>query len=556
MRHALLSSVLICAASLAQAQDRALIVGISDYANLPDVAGAQDVAQAGNALGRVGFDLFGSGDGTTSSEALQAAGNAFATVSADADRMIVVMAGQFVTDGARTWLLASDSAQPAPFSIGRRSLSVDTALDLLGRAPGAAVLVLGVDPDSDLRAGPGFAAGVGDLDIPSGVTVVRGRVAAVRGLVRDTLAVPGGDLIGAVRRDRNLTVSGFVPDRLAMVPSDRGAQAAPPAATGTTNTDLRQLFEASAWERARREDTQASYTDYLDQYPSGAHANDAVARLRDLRDPNRALKTAEDSLNLTLEARRAIQRDLQVLGFDTRGIDGIFGPGTRGAIRTWQGQNNVAQSGYLTAQEIRRIDEQAARRSAELERQAEERRAANLAADRAYWDQTGAKDTGAGLRDYLERYPDGVYAEQARASLTRKQQISRANAAAEDRAFWDRMVAADNVAAYNRYLSERPNGAFRNDAAARIRELQQATNAQPANDAALAAERALSLDPISLRLIEARLAQLGLEPGNADGRIDSDTRKAIRRYQNDRQLTVTGYLDQATVSRMLTDAFR
>ena len=553
MRQALLSSVLICAAAMAQAQDEALIVGISDYANLPDVSGAQDVAQAGNALGRVGFNLFGSGDGTTSSEALQAAGNAFATVSADADRMVVVMAGQFVTDGARTWLLASDAAQPAPFSIGRRSLSVDTALDLLARAPGAAVLVLGVDPNSDLRTGPGFSAGVGDLAIPSGVTVVRGRVDAVRGLVRDTLAVPGGDLIGAVRRDRNLSVSGFVPDRLALVPADRGTAA--PAPT-TTSTDLRQLLEASAWDRARREDTQASYADYLDQYPDGAHTGDAVARLRDLRDPNRALKAAEDALNLTLEARRAIQRDLQVLGFDTRGIDGIFGPGTRGAIRTWQGQNNVAQSGYLTAQEIRRIDEQAARRSAELERQAEERRAANLAADRAYWDQTGAKDTGAGLRDYLERYPDGVYAEQARASLTRKQQISRANAAAEDRAFWDRMVAADNVAAYNRYLSERPNGAFRNDAAARIRELQQATNAQPANDAAIAAERALALDPISLRLIEARLAQLGLEPGNADGRIDSDTRKAIRRYQNDRQLTVTGYLDQATVSRMLTDAFR
>ncbi|MFT6537817.1 MAG: hypothetical protein ACJAQU_002732, partial [Loktanella salsilacus] len=29
-----------------------------------------------------------------------------------------------------------------------------------------------------------------------------------------------------------------------------------------------------------------------------------------------------------------------------------------------------------------------------------------------------------------------------------------------------------------------------------------------------------------------------------------------RRYQRDRQLTASGYLDQATVSQMLTDAFR
>ncbi|MBU2360658.1 MAG: peptidoglycan-binding protein, partial [Alphaproteobacteria bacterium] len=34
------------------------------------------------------------------------------------------------------------------------------------------------------------------------------------------------------------------------------------------------------------------------------------------------------------------------------------------------------------------------------------------------------------------------------------------------------------------------------------------------------------------------------------------TRGAIRRYQRDRQINATGYLDQATVSQMLTDAFR
>lgn len=556
MRQVLLSTVLICAAAMAQAQDEALIVGITDYANLPDVAGGQDVGMMGNALDRVGFRLFGSGNGVTTSDALQKAGNSFAAVSDDADRMIVTMAGQFVTDGSRTWLLASDAPEPQPFTIGQNALSVDTALNLLAQAPGSALLLLGVETDSGLRSGTGFRQGIGDLDIPSGVTVVRGRVDAVRSLLRDVVAVPGGDVIGAVRRNRNLTVSGFVPDQLVLVPADRAPRAAMQAVTNSISNDLSALFEDSAWDAARRTDTQASYADYLDRHPDGAHAGDAVARLRDLRDPNRQRKTIEDGLNLTLEARRAIQRDLQVLGFDTRGIDGIFGPGSRGAIRAWQAQNGVTQTSYLTADQIGRIDAQAARRSAELEQRAAERRAANLAADKAYWEKTGATDVAAGLRDYLERYPDGTYATQARESLARKQQVSRANAAAEDRAFWDRMVAADNVAAYNRYLSERQRGAFRNDAEARIRELQQASTAQPANDAALAAERALALDPISLRLIEARLNQLRLQPGAVDGRIDGDTRAAIRRYQRDRQLTASGYLDQGTVSRMLTDAFR
>jgi peptidoglycan hydrolase-like protein with peptidoglycan-binding domain len=118
------------------------------------------------------------------------------------------------------------------------------------------------------------------------------------------------------------------------------------------------------------------------------------------------------------------------------------------------------------------------------------------------------------------------------------------------------MVAADSVASYNRYLQEQPEGAFREEAAARIGQLQGAATTQPNNDAAAATERQLALDPISLRLVEARLQQLGLQPGAIDGKIDANTRGAIRQYQRDRQLTVSGFLDQSTVSQMLTDAFR
>ncbi|MFT6223098.1 MAG: peptidoglycan hydrolase-like protein with peptidoglycan-binding domain, partial [Paracoccaceae bacterium] len=40
----------------------------------------------------------------------------------------------------------------------------------------------------------------------------------------------------------------------------------------------------------------------------------------------------------------------------------------------------------------------------------------------------------------------------------------------------------------------------------------------------------------------------------ADGEFDRDTRKAIRRFQRDRELPVTGFMDEATVVRMLSDA--
>ena len=555
MRQFLMSTVLICAATLAQAQDEALIVGISDYANLPDVRNAADVQSAANALQTRGFRIFGPGSGSPSAAALEQAGNAFAAVSDDADRMIVVLSGQFVHDGARTWLLASDADQPQPFSVGRQSLSVDAALSVLGRAPGAAVLILAFDDTSDLRPGAGFRAGIGDLNIPSGVTVVRGRVDAARDLMRDIVASPGENLVGAVRRNRDLMVTGFAPDTLVLVPD--GAPSAPTASgSASGSVDLQSFFETSAWDRARRTDTEASYAEYLDRYPQGANARQAVTRLQELRDPNRAVKAAEEALDLPLEARRAIQRDLQVLGYDTRGIDGIFGPGTRGAIKAWQSKNNVTPTGYLGAGQISLIDSQAADRSAALEAEALARREQERRNDRAYWTQTGQSGTAAGLRSYLERYPDGQYAAEAKAELDVIQRRNRQAAAEADRAAWDRAVQASTIASYQAYLADRPKGAFAEEAEARIAAARQAAAGQAANTAAAERERALALDPISLRLIEARLAQLGLEPGAVDGRIDTTTRQAIRRYQSDRQLTASGFLDQATVSRMLTDAFR
>jgi peptidoglycan hydrolase-like protein with peptidoglycan-binding domain len=44
-----------------------------------------------------------------------------------------------------------------------------------------------------------------------------------------------------------------------------------------------------------------------------------------------------------------------------------------------------------------------------------------------------------------------------------------------------------------------------------------------------------------------------LKPGAVDGAFDEDTRRAIRRYQDARKLRVSGYLDQATVVRLMAD---
>ncbi|MEX2408150.1 MAG: peptidoglycan-binding domain-containing protein, partial [Rhodovibrionaceae bacterium] len=57
----------------------------------------------------------------------------------------------------------------------------------------------------------------------------------------------------------------------------------------------------------------------------------------------------EEALGLTRGDRRELQAALTALGFDTRGIDGVFGPGTRTAIRGYQAAKGAERSGYLTA---------------------------------------------------------------------------------------------------------------------------------------------------------------------------------------------------------------
>lgn len=67
----------------------------------------------------------------------------------------------------------------------------------------------------------------------------------------------------------------------------------------------------------------------------------------------------EASLGLTRAERVTIQRQLTSLGYDAGVSDGLWGSGTRVAIRAWQKANEKTQSGYMTAAQVRLIGEQA-----------------------------------------------------------------------------------------------------------------------------------------------------------------------------------------------------
>jgi peptidoglycan hydrolase-like protein with peptidoglycan-binding domain len=554
MRRFLQTTILAVATAMPAAlwaDDAALVLGNESYEVLGRLSRGADVTRAIDGLVTLGFDVTAlpNGRADTTSDAL----TTFLASVPDAERLIVALSGRFVTDGDRTWFLTADAEAPGILSLGNDAIPVESLLAVLGRAPGRAILLLGVDDDLSAVYDPWLSEGIGDLDIPQGVSVLRSTPRDIAEFMARELAEPGGDLSAAVMRNRRIATDGFMPRSHLFMPGAVVAEPAPPPDTSAQD----RAAEEALWQGAVALDTVDAYRNYLRRYPVGVHAAEAEAAIAAiLAEPFRGARLNEDSLNLSRDQRRDIQRNLTLLGFNTRGIDGIFGTGTRGAITNWQQQNGLPQTGYVTAEQINRLDAQAARRAAELEAEAERQRQAALRADRAYWEETGASGTEAGLRAYIGRYPDGAYSDQAQNELRVLEQQALQGAVAEERAAWDRAREADTVTAYRTYLRVYPDGRFRGNAEARINALTSEDGGSAAVAQARAQEEALNLNLATRRLIESRLSQLDLQPGEIDGTFDNQTRRAIRNYQRDRNITVTGFLDDATVVRLLADTRR
>lgn len=490
MRLGFLVGMLAVLAGAAQAEDAALFAGIERYANLEHVEDATDLTQNVGNFQQRGYAVQFTVNG--GKRELQLAAQEWLRDASDAERLIVGLAGRVVTDGTRHWLLGADAGELNYFGAGFDGLSLESVMEVLRRRDGS-LFVLGVDPDFDARYGGLLRDGLGTLEVPEGVTVVRGSPAAVARLVRQIARRPGFDVIEEVRRTSSLSFVGDTPRRLIMIDDADGARRA----------------EDRAWNEARDSDRPQPYLDYLERYPRGRYASAARDRLEALRnDPIRQAEAAEERLGLDRGARRQLQSALTALGYNTRGVDGIFGNGTRSAIRAWQEEEGFEVTGFLTADQVGRLEAQGARRQAELEAEAAAERELQEARDRAFWSETGARGTESDLRLYLDRFPNGLFADQARDQL---EDITGSRAREQEQ-----------------------------------REDQGRAQAQ-------AQEDAMRLSPVVRRLVESRLQDLGARPGRVDGVFDADTRRAIARYQAARDLPRTGYLNQVTVARLLAD---
>jgi peptidoglycan hydrolase-like protein with peptidoglycan-binding domain len=541
----LAAATLIAAGALpARASDLALILGNRDYRDLPDLSSGDAPLDGAETLRRAGATVLSGRDVTL--ERLRALSAQFVGSASKADGLVVVLSGRFLTNGQDTYFLPIESTEPSLVDAPRQALPLSVVLSVLAQSEGPAFLGLASDPRSG-QPSAFMTRGIGAFEPPSNVAVVTGTPRAMAGLLREGLTRSDRSLAQTVRNSRELSALAPLPDRAPFLTASRNP--------GTTGGGTE---EQTRWAVAQELDTADGYQLYLRRYPDGAHAAEARARIEFLRGaPERRAEQAEADLNLTRDQRREIQRDLSILGYDTRGIDGIFGRGTRAAIQKFQQRQGFETTSYLTQPQIRRLDDLAATRAAELRREAEARRQEQERHDNEVWRRIGGQSASAAdIRSYLKEFPDGLHEDEARTRLSELEAQSRRQAADAERRAWDRARQDDSVAAYRTYLSDYPDGSFAFEAQSRIDDLRVRAEAEQAARASAAAETQLGLNPITRRLIEERLSSLGLDPGPVDGSFDDETRRALRRYQQQSGIEVSGFLNEPTVVRLLADSVR
>jgi len=123
---------------------------------------------------------------------------------------------------------------------------------------------------------------------------------------------------------------------------------------GIARQYLQQEQDRAAFSQAQQANTLSAYQSYLRQFPNGAYAEQARDRVQRLGGNvitpgnQTSSQAVAGSASLTASQRVAVQRQLNALGYDTNGLDGNFGPGTRRAIALWQRDRNYSQTGALT----------------------------------------------------------------------------------------------------------------------------------------------------------------------------------------------------------------
>lgn len=305
---------------------------------------------------------------------------------------------------------------------------------------------------------------------------------------------------------------------------------------GLTQGLITQEQDRTAYIAAQSANTVAGYRNYLARYPKGAYrtnAEQALARLGAPVDGSAAAAVqVEARLGITYVQRIAVQRELTRLGFRTNGTDGVWGRNTRNAIANWQSSRAEAETGYLTAAQLRVL-----------------------------------LRTGTGMTPPDDTLPTGTLggAEvEASLGLTRTERVTiqrQLTSLGYDAGVADGLWGSGTRAAIRGWQKANRKTQSGYMTAAQVRLIgEQAggtVTSTPTPDtapAALLEERLLGLNLAERVDIQRRLTRLGYNTYGSDGTFGGNSRRAIAAWQADEGATITGYLtaDQVRLIRVET----
>ena len=549
----------------AWADGAALVIGNGEYDHAPDALTAvRDANAVATALEGAGWTVTKGTD--LSRGAMRRLINEFSATAKDADELLIFYSGHALRSGGVTYLAPTNGRAGSLTDVLFDGVPLDLVIHLAGEKAGRSVVLIdgaqlnGFTPQSFVE--PGLA----DIEGPEGVLIVSAAAPgrAVRRsawrdsrfarVIIDRFLQPGESMAEAAADAPHPTwVTGSVDDDFALVPPP------PPAMS-----ELEREIELAYWRTAERTGKAEDYKAYLDRYPNGTFSEFARDRLGLEDGVAEAPKEpeidpriqAERDLNLSRLQKRRIQEYLLALGFDPNGIDGLFGRGSRNAIRRWQLKNGYDNDGWLTAEMVEKLGTQGEVALEEQRRIAEEKRRIREAEDNAYWSATGAKATPAGYRTYLEKYPEGLHSKLARAALAKIAEAEADELARKERRAFKRAQKRDNAEAYRDYLAQYPEGIYRDEALARLDDIEGAERASAELARLEQTEAALNLSDRDQLSVEQRLRSLGFEVGPLDGIFDERTRSGIKGYQSSRGLEDSGYLDRTTVVTLVRETNR
>ncbi len=481
-----------------QAADVALVIGNADYRRAPDARTAEsDARLVAEALSDGGYDVMLGINLDRST--MRARLGRFARKISNADRVVFYFSGHALRSDGESYLAAVDQRNTSLVSVTMDGAPLDLVLRLAASRPGRSVVFVDAAQYNGYTPNAVTEPGLAQIAAPDGVLVV-------------SAAAPGRAIrrrgSGPSRFARTVADDFLRPGNRAMRAARR--MAAPAWSTGALRPGFRLVRQGA----------------------SGGSVNAASPA------------EIERRLNLTRSQRREVQETLSLLGHDPRGIDGVFGAGSRTAIRLWQRTNNLTETGYLDTDQ-----------HALLLRQGQE---AGPGRDDRDWERAVSIGTGDAYRDYLAEHSDGRHADGARDALKRMARAGSDDLAYRERRFW-RQARQDNIAeAYRDYLERYPNGIWQPEAEERLAALGSSSSTTDSTGSADPAdeERALNLTRNDRLSVEQRLNILGFSPGAMDGFFDSSTRWAIEGYQRSRGFEANGYLDRPVLSRLVEETGR